>query len=43
MSNATLDHIYDRFGRLLHDFNQQWLVPQQLEIFADKIHSKEAP
>ena len=43
MSNATLDHIYDRFGRLLHDFNQQWLAPQQLEIFADKIHSKEAP
>ena len=43
MSNATLDHIYNRFGRLLHDFNQLWLAPQQLEIFANKIHSKEAP
>ena len=43
MLNATLDHIYNRFGRLLHDFNQPWLAPQQLEIFADKIHSKEAP
>ena len=28
MSNATLDHIYNRFGRLLHDFNQPWLAPQ---------------
>ena len=36
MSNATLDHIYYRFGRLLYDFNQPWL-----EIFANKIHSKE--
>ena len=41
MSIATLDHICNRFGRLLHDFNQPWLAPQQLEIFADKIHNKE--
>ena len=24
MSNATLDHIYSRFERLLYDFNQSW-------------------
>ena len=43
ISNVTLDHIYNRFGRLLNDFNQPWLTPQQLEIFPGKIHSKEAP
>ena len=42
-SIVTLDQVYNRFRRLLHDFNQPWLVPQQLEIFVDKIHSKEAP
>ena len=43
ISNATLDHICNRFGPLLHNCNQPWLAPQQLEIFADKIHNKEAP
>ena len=42
ISNTTLDHIYNRFGLLLHDFNQLWHTPQQLDMFADKIHSKQA-
>ena len=43
MSNTTLDCIYNRFGHLLHDFNQPWLAPQHLAIFACKVHSKEVP
>ena len=42
MSNLILDHIYNRLGSLLYDFNHPWLAPQQLEIFIDKTHSKEA-
>ena len=43
MSNAILDHIYNRFRSLLYDFNQPWLAHEELEIFASKFHSKEAP
>ena len=43
MSNAILDHIYNRFRSLLYDFNQPWLAHEELEIFASKFYSKEAP
>ena len=43
MSNAIVDHVYNRFGRLLRDLNQPWLASPELQIFADKIHSKGAP
>ena len=43
MSNEIMDLIYNRFNYLLRDFNQSWLAPANLEIFANAIHLKGAP
>ena len=43
MSNYIQDHIYDNYMHLLNSFNQAWLAPDQLELFANKIHQKGAP
>ena len=35
--------IFDHWGNLLKSFNQPWLAPQNLEIFANKVQSRGAP
>ena len=42
ISNHTIDLIYSSFSHLLSDFNQQWLSPANLELYAQVIHHKGA-
>ena len=39
ITNHMIDFIFGQWGRLLSDFQQQWLVPVKLDQFADSIHS----
>lgn len=43
MSNYMVDYLYNTYETLLHTFNQPWLAPRQLEIFAAAISNKGAP
>ena len=41
--NQAMNLIYANWNRLLTDFNQNWLSPRNLQIFADRIHQSGAP
>ena len=41
--NHMLSYIYDNFHHLLNSFNQLWLSPQNLSVYAARIHVKSAP
>ena len=41
--NKTLDMLYDRFGRLLTSFDQEWLSKVNLKKYSDCIFAKGAP
>ena len=41
--NEMLDLVYNRWHHLLTSFNQNWLAPQQLEVFCEKNHEKGSP
>ena len=41
--NVAIDDIYENYGHLLIDLNQQWLSRDNLRMFADAIHQKGAP
>ena len=43
ISNHMLDFMYNTHGHLLHDFNQTWFSPQQLEQCAVAISDKGSP
>ena len=39
ITNHMIDFIFGQWGRLLSDFQQQWLAPVKLQQFADSIHN----
>lgn len=41
--NHMLNHIYHNFSHLLTSFNQQWLSPQRLTYYAERVAAKGAP
>lgn len=43
ISNLMLDFMCDTHGNLLQDFNQIWLLPQQLEQYEGAISDKSSP
>ena len=43
MNNTVLNRIHTQWGHLLTNFNQQWLSPQNLVDYAQKVHNKGAP
>jgi hypothetical protein len=43
ISNQVMNYLYDRWIHLFTTLNQNWLSPNNLEIFADAIHRKGAP
>ena len=43
MSNIIMDGIYANFHHLLESFNQAWLAPNQLDLYAAAVHNKGAP
>ena len=42
INNTFLNFMYTRWSHLLQTMNQPWLSPLNLELYADKIHSKGA-
>ena len=40
ITNSVSRFLFQRWGRLLEDFNQPWLSPANLEIFANAIYDK---
>ena len=43
ISNRVMNFIHERWGHLLNTMNQAWLSPNNLQLFADKIHDAGAP
>ena len=43
ISNLMLDFMCDTHGSLLQDFNQIWLLPQQLEQYEAAVSDKSSP
>ena len=43
ISNKMLNILYDDWGHLLRDFNQDWLSPDNLQLYADAIHQSGTP
>ena len=43
MNNTVLNRIHTQWDHLLTNFNQQWLSPQNLVDYAQKVHNKGAP
>ena len=43
INNFVLKFLYERWGHLFTTMNQQWLSPNNLQVFANAIHDKGAP
>ncbi|CAB4042201.1 Hypothetical predicted protein [Paramuricea clavata] len=43
ISNLAMNFVYDRWGRLLQTFEQEWLSPANLQQYAHTIHDHGAP
>ncbi|XP_033121176.1 uncharacterized protein LOC117120273 [Anneissia japonica] len=43
ITGQMTNHIYNMFGRLLTDLDQPWLLPVNLEKYAQAVFEKEAP
>ena len=43
INNFLLKFLYERWGHLFTTMNQQWLSPNNLQIFVDATHDKGAP
>ena len=43
INNFMMNFMYNNWGHLLTTFNQQWLSPQNLEMFCQVIHDKGTP
>ena len=43
ISNQVQNIIYENWGFLIRDMNQNWLSRRNLELFAEVIHTKGAP
>ena len=41
-TNTIVEDLYERYSHLSHDFDQPWLSPENLQIFATAIHNKGA-
>ncbi len=42
ITNMLVDDLYERYSRLLQRLDQPWLSPENLRLYADKVHAKGA-
>lgn len=42
VTNLMVDYLYNRYSKVLHNFDQPWRAPLHLQMYADAIHNKGA-